>query len=113
MMHLTPHRMANPTGSIGANAIERRREMRMVADVGAAIIAGSMELTCRLVDLSLSGACLEFNQSYELPEEFDLILEGCPKVPCRAVWCDQNRVGVAFQEDRDCVCRPGAPRPTQ
>jgi hypothetical protein len=79
---------------------ERRGELRMAADKSAEISfnGGSTVVGCRVVDLSLDGACLEVARPADIPEMFDLIFEGYRTIShCRVKWRTGTRLGVAFQ----------------
>jgi len=52
-------------------------------------------VTCRLVDYSRGGACLEVSPTVTLPERFEL-LHGGVKKKSRVVWRRGIRIGVAF-----------------
>jgi hypothetical protein len=52
-------------------------------------------ITCRLVDYSAGGACLEIFPMVPLPERFEL-LHGSVKKKSRVVWRRGVRIGVAF-----------------
>ena len=52
-------------------------------------------VTCRLVDYSPGGACLEIFPMVPVPDRFEL-LHGVSKKRCRVVWKNKNRVGVTF-----------------
>ena len=63
----------------------------------AQIIVGAKApaVTCRLVDYSRGGACLEVSPTVILPERFELLHGGVRK-KSRVVWRRGMRVGVAF-----------------
>ena len=52
-------------------------------------------ITCRLVDYSAGGACLEIFPMVPLPERFEL-LHGTVRKKSRVVWRRGIRIGVAF-----------------
>jgi len=52
-------------------------------------------VTCRLVDYSPGGACLEIFPMVQLPERFEL-LHGSVRKKSRVVWRRGIRIGVAF-----------------
>ena len=63
----------------------------------AQIIVGPKQpvITCRLIDYSPGGACLEIFPMVPLPERFEL-LHGSVKKKSRIVWRRGIRIGVAF-----------------
>ncbi|HLI99824.1 MAG TPA: PilZ domain-containing protein [Bradyrhizobium sp.] len=52
-------------------------------------------ISCRLIDYSPGGACLEVPPTVSLPERFEL-LHGNVKKKSRVVWRRGVRIGVAF-----------------
>jgi hypothetical protein len=52
-------------------------------------------VTCRLIDYSPGGACLEIFPMVAVPERFEL-LHGGVKKRCRVAWRRGIRIGVAF-----------------
>jgi hypothetical protein len=70
----------------------------MAADKAAKIevAAGGRQLDCRVIDLSLGGACLECENPCRTPDRFNVVLDAYYTASCRVMWRDQNRVGVAF-----------------
>jgi hypothetical protein len=78
---------------------ERRRELRMAGkSAEIALSNGRGVVGCKVVDLSLGGACLEVPRPGEIPETFNLVFEGYRTIsPCRIIWRSETRIGVAFQ----------------
>lgn len=63
----------------------------------AQIIVGAKQpvISCRLIDYSPGGACLEIFPMVGLPERFEL-LHGSVRKKSRVVWRRGIRIGVAF-----------------
>ena len=78
---------------------ERREERgeRAWLDTGD----GSRLVACTLLDLSLSGAKLEFDANQQIPETFSLRLTryGRERFSCRIVWRSANTVGVTIAKE--------------
>jgi hypothetical protein len=66
----------------------------------AEIDYGGDKIACTIRDISMTGAALEFAYSSKaIPAAFTLLVpEDHLKLPCRVVWRNDFRVGVAFQE---------------
>jgi hypothetical protein len=66
----------------------------------AMINYGGDKIPCTIRDMSMTGAALEFVYSTKtIPAAFTLLVpEDRLKLPCRVVWRNDFRVGVAFQE---------------
>jgi hypothetical protein len=54
-------------------------------------------IRCKVRDISELGAGLEISASVNIPQEFDLVVEGIRR-RCRFVWRSGTRVGVAFRD---------------
>ena len=80
---------------------ERRDVTRTRMSRSAKIIPphrGSM-IHCTVQNITSSGACLKFANTYGLPETFELTFEqGRTRRACRVVWRTNDEVGVAFEE---------------
>ena len=69
----------------------------------AAIIVVTPELPvirCTVIDISETGAglSLSIGSMFEIPDTFDLIIDGDPKkYACRVAWKQHDKIGVAFQ----------------
>lgn len=71
----------------------------MMADksAGIAFHKGGSVVDCKVIDLSLDGACLEVARASDVPETFDLVFEGYRTISaCRVMWRSATRLGVAF-----------------
>lgn len=64
----------------------------------AEIDHGGDRIACMIRDISMTGAALEFAYSTKaIPVTFTLFVpEDHLKLPCRVVWRNEFRVGVAF-----------------
>jgi hypothetical protein len=80
---------------------DRRKELRMPADKDAVIhgVPGRDYITCRVIDVSDGGACLELGPEGTLPDRFDVILDFCLSASCKVMWRYQNKLGVAFGQN--------------
>ena len=55
-------------------------------------------IECLVRNLSETGACLAVESPLGIPEAFDLVLDSDDSShPCRVVWRDADRIGVAFR----------------
>jgi PilZ domain-containing protein len=63
----------------------------------AQIIVGPKQpaITCRLIDYSAGGACIEVSPTVQVPARFEL-LHGAVRKKSRVVWRRGIRIGVAF-----------------
>ena len=50
---------------------------------------------CKVIDLSVGGACLELSDPRPVPKRFELVL-GAVKKNCTLVWRAKRRLGVSF-----------------
>jgi hypothetical protein len=77
---------------------ERRSSPRHRVLKAGTIEFGSEALACTVRNLSASGAGIEVNSPLWFPDRFVLAIasEGWRK-PCRVVWRQEKRVGVAFE----------------
>jgi PilZ domain len=79
---------------------DRRTELRMPANRTAKIAYPNETamIVCKVSDVSLTGAQLEFGSSIDIPEAFDLIFDADGlRHSCQIIWRNMNRVGVAFR----------------
>lgn len=78
---------------------EHREEkgQRVWLDIGE----GSPLIACTLLDISPSGARLEFDANERIPETFCLKLTryGGRRLSCRTVWRNSNMIGVTITEE--------------
>lgn len=78
---------------------ERRRAARFdsFANGRSRIIDRQMSYRCDILDLSETGAQLEFENSFIMPERFALFFEECElEVQCQLIWARDRYCGVAF-----------------
>jgi hypothetical protein len=61
---------------------------------------GGDRIPCTIRDISKTGAALEFAYSTKtIPTSFTLLMpEDRLRLPCRTVWRNDFRIGVAFEE---------------
>jgi hypothetical protein len=67
----------------------------MSAEAKIIVTGKSPMITCKVIDYSKGGACLELFPMVALPERFEL-LHGNVRKQCRIVWRRGVRIGVAF-----------------
>jgi hypothetical protein len=79
-------------------ASNRRIQDRRLAIKGATIVFNDRKstLSCRVRDLSASGARLDFSTQQLLPHEFELHIAGSPARRCGLCWARGTLVGVRF-----------------
>jgi len=81
----------------------RRKAIRRAIGYQAKILAadGSWNRSCRVLDVSQTGAKLAIEEADELPQDFILALStsGPPMRRCRVVWRTQREVGVRFEKE--------------
>jgi PilZ domain len=76
---------------------ERRRHVRVRLDEPARIVSLSCSVAaCKVRDLSVGGACLDFDTNAVIANQFDLIPDHGEAQTCRVMWRLSDRVGVAF-----------------
>jgi hypothetical protein len=81
---------------------DRRNEFRLKSS-GSAKIVGinrDIEIKCTILDISVSGGCLEVDALLKIPESFQLVPadDDSSGYPCRVVWREDSRVGIEFDE---------------
>jgi hypothetical protein len=76
---------------------ERRQSPRRKVLKGAHIAFGGDDIACTVRNLSETGASLDVSNALGLPPSFMLMIErdGFTR-RCHPVWCNDRRVGVAF-----------------
>jgi len=78
-----------------------KRRYRRVAPQGSAPKTGkifdqNLPITdCKVIDLSVGGACLELSDPRPVPKRFELLL-GAVEKKCTLVWRAKRRLGVSF-----------------
>ncbi|RAI38768.1 PilZ domain-containing protein [Rhodoplanes roseus] len=78
---------------------ERRTAIRMkVLKTGRiAVSEKAPKIECAVRNLSGSGACLQVHSgTFGIPREFELLLDGGLRHPCKVVWRTESRLGVSF-----------------
>jgi hypothetical protein len=77
--------------------IERRQAVRRKVLKGGRIAYASEGIACTVRNLSETGAGLDVPNALNLPPSFMLVIErdGFTR-RCHPVWCNDRRVGVAF-----------------
>lgn len=80
---------------------DRRQHLRTPVNRGATIAAPhlSAPVECTVLNLSATGAMLDFAHERQIPDSFTLIFaaeEGDLWHPCRRVWQTENLVGIVF-----------------
>jgi len=86
----------------------RRRNSRQSAfplgksTLGKIFVDQAFIRICTLRDVSSRGACVQVHQAYDIPETFELVLDGPSiKKVCRIVWRNKDKIGVEFAPDID------------
>lgn len=81
--------------------MEERRERvraRVLKSGKIAVSAKAPKIECTIRSLSDAGACLQVpSGTYGIPFNFDLLLDGGIRHPCRVVWRTDARIGVSFR----------------
>jgi hypothetical protein len=76
---------------------ERRQSPRRKVLKGARIAFADEGIACTVRNLSATGAGLDVPNALSLPPSFMLVIERDGFMRrCRPVWCNERRVGVAF-----------------
>ena len=77
---------------------ERRQESRHQTLTAGQIVFNNKRsvVDCLVRNLSDSGACLQVNESFDIPDEFELDVDGETR-PCRLVWMTDTRAGIEFR----------------
>jgi hypothetical protein len=79
---------------------DRRSELRMGTAKAARLVPinGGRVLTCKLLDLSLTGARLETLEPVDANRTFNLLFDGSGDTHrCQVVWQKENQIGVTFK----------------
>jgi hypothetical protein len=89
------------TAIAGARAIDRRAEVRQPAEPGTALLDFRGEKhVVRLINLSSSGALVEFAHAPNIGERLTLQLLDRGAVPSQVRWVKDGRVGLCFTNPR-------------
>ena len=89
----------NGPNALSAEFAERRAVERVNDEMDAVCVMGNgTEIACRVVDFSMMGACVEFDQVLPVGDELAISV---PKVGLSYIgevrWRKENRVGLLFQ----------------
>jgi hypothetical protein len=78
---------------------ERRTTRRMrVLKSGKIIVAEKAPaILCTVRNVSASGACLQMDNQFGIPDTFAVVIDGVQH-PCRVAWRSSVRMGVAFND---------------
>jgi hypothetical protein len=81
---------------------ERREHPRTEVDEVAYLSSGGASTRCRVVNISADGAAIDVPSAAFVPDRFQLMTETDRLVrKCQIVWIQQNRIGVAFENESD------------
>jgi hypothetical protein len=76
--------------------MEKRSAPRKVVLMSGVIELADSALSCLVINMSISGAALEVSNT-NIPDRFCLFFKADnTRIPCRVVWRDSERIGVAF-----------------
>ena len=54
-------------------------------------------INCLISEISISGAAIEITNPEDIPDRFNLVFKADEAhIPCRVVWRQEERIGVAF-----------------
>ena len=76
---------------------ERRSSPRKRILKSGKIFLGKHVVPCAVRNLSATGACLQVQTTEGLPSEFNVSLADQAARPCKVVWRDETRIGIAFK----------------
>ncbi len=77
--------------------MERRAIPRKPVLMSGAIQFAACTINCLVHDMSISGAALEISDPPSVPDRFNLVFKADgTQIPCRVVWRQEERIGVAF-----------------
>jgi hypothetical protein len=78
--------------------MERRAIPRKPVLMSGAIQFAGCAINCLVRDMTISGAALDIAESHDIPERFNLVFKADGTlIPCRIVWRQRERIGVAFE----------------
>jgi hypothetical protein len=92
-----------PEGSFRDSWTDRRKSPRRNLRYSVrAIGAGAVQWDGITINVSESGALLEFIDSKDIPDKFSLLIggQGAVKRRCQVVWRSGDRMGVKFVKGR-------------
>jgi hypothetical protein len=76
---------------------KRNSSRRRVLKVGTIVLKSGGGISCRVRDLSETGACLEVASQFGIPDGFTLQIEGDHiQRPSRVAWRKDKRIGISF-----------------
>ena len=61
----------------------------------AVLVTNDKAIQCTISKLSETGATLEVPSTVDIPETFDLVIDGIRR-PCHAVWMSRTKIEVHF-----------------
>lgn len=77
---------------------ERRASSRFtLAAIPAHIVFNSSKSRVEIIDLSPGGIGLVGVEGLHVGDTFKLVVGDLAAIPCTTIWCDQNRIGAAFE----------------
>ena len=85
--------------SLAWTGVERRRVTRKTLEQTVMLsLAGEVTITpCKMLNLSVLGACVRLKNTPILPTEFRLSFDDFrTSFDCRLVWRQEDRVGISF-----------------
>jgi len=91
---------------------DKRSEPRRTMRYSAWILAGpDQSHSCRVSDISDSGARINIDDADKLPERFFLMLSerGTVRRSCRVIWREPNQLGVKFEQAAAAPGKKSAP----
>jgi hypothetical protein len=75
---------------------DRRRHPRAIVNASGRLIVGDrVIINCVVQNICAGGACLEFRETFVIPDDFDLVLSRAAYT-CHAVWRRYHSIGVSF-----------------
>ena len=75
---------------------KRPSQRKRVLKSGKIILGKKHVIPCGVRNVSESGACLEVQGTFAIPAEFNFSMYAHPPRPCKIIWRDASRIGVAF-----------------
>ena len=91
--------MRRPALKVLETGADDRRSYRKPTLIGGEVSTGdrSQRLTCRVLDMSATGARLELDADKELPKRIGVFLDkNGTYVECEIVWREAEQIGVRF-----------------
>jgi hypothetical protein len=75
---------------------QRKAPRRRLLKSGTIILGKKAHLPCVVSNLSVSGACLEVQATFEIPSRFLFGMPGRPPQTCKVIWRTDRKLGVHF-----------------